>query len=327
MKSTIITVLLGISLSQFTSAQSLKLCVFDVMGANGLTMLLARDYILFAQQQGIKMEAQVYQKLDKAIEDFDQKKCQGLVADNFATRKYNVFMGTVGAVGAIPNYQIAEKVLASLGNPKLANKMKYKNYEVVGYMPYGLAYFMTRDRQLRNLQQVVGLRVGVLGEDPSQRRMAQKVGMKPVIMSFDNATTKFKNNDFDVVPAPLIVYEPFEIGKLLGDQGGILNYPLAFMTMNFIMADGHYPADFGQKSRQWFSRNAGSMINSMKRWESKVPANMWVAIPDVDRTGYDRLVSQMRREFIGNKVYDASMIALIRHLRCRQDPAFVECKK
>lgn len=317
----------AIGLSQSVMAAPLKLCVFDVMGANGITMLLARDYALFAQQQGVDIELKSYQKLDATMADFDQKKCDGVVADNFATRKYNVFMGTMGAVGAINDNNIAQRVITALGSPKLAHKMNHNGYEVVGYMPYGLAYFMSRNRELRKLEQIVGLRVGVLAEDPSQRRMAQKVGMKPVIMTFDNATTKFKNNDFDVVPAPLIVYEPFEIGKLLGNEGGIVNYPLAFMTMNFVFHQGKYQEGFGQQSREWFSKQSAQMMNAMKRWESKVPARMWVSIPEIDRTGYDRLVSQMRREFIANGVYDTSMITLIRHLRCRTDQQFIECKK
>lgn len=317
----------AMGMSQTVLASPLKLCVFDVMGANGITMLLARDYALFAQQQGVDIELKSYQKLDPAISDFDQKKCDGIVADNFATRKYNLFMGTMGAVGAINDNNVAQRVISALGSPKLAYKMNQKGYEVVGYMPYGLAYFMSRNRELKKLEQVVGVKVGVLAEDPSQRRMAQKVGMKPVIMTFDNATTKFKNNDFEVVPAPLIVYEPFEIGKLLGDKGGIINYPLAFMTMNFVLHQGGYPEGFGQQSREWFSKQSAQMMGAMKRWESKVPANMWVAIPEIDRTGYDRLVSQMRREFIASGVYDSNMITLIRHLRCRYDQQFVECKK
>ena len=318
---------LGCNVISVSYAAPLKLCVFDVMGANGITMLLARDFALFAQQQGVEVDLKSYQKLDPAINDFDQKKCDGIVADNFATRKYNKFMGTLGAVGAINDNQIAERVITALSSPKIAYKMKSTNHEVVGYMPYGLAYFMTRDREIKTLQQVVGQRIGVLAEDPSQRRMAQKVGMKPVIMTFDNATTKFKNNDFDVVPAPLIVYEPFEIGKLIGEQGGIMNYPLAFMTMNFVFHNGLYHQDFGAKSREWFSKQSKQMMTGLKRWESKIPENMWVNIPAIDRTSYDRLVSQMRREFINNGVYDNNMITLIRHLRCRYEQEFVECKK
>jgi general stress protein 26 len=31
--------------------------------------------------------------------------------------------------------------------------------------------------------------------------------------------------------------------------------------------------------------------------------------------------------FIADKTYDGTMITLIRHLRCNQEPNFIECKK
>ena len=314
-------------MSSWTSATEMNICVYDIMGANGDIMAVAKDYALAAKNWGVDIQPNVYMNLEKAQNDFEQKKCDGLVADNYATKKYNNFMGTVGAVGAISNYNVAQKVLSALGSAKLASKLKNKDYEVVGYMPFGLVYFMTTDRTLSSLQQLQGKRIGILASDPSQKRMAQKVGMVPVYMTFDNAASKARNGDFDIVPAPLIVYKPFEIEKILGAKGGIVNYPLGFMTMNFILAKGDYPADFGQKSRQWFSKQSTQYMKTVYRWDSTVPKRMMYEVPENDRSGYDSLLSQMRKEFVDNKTYDSSMIVLIRHLRCAQDPKFIECKK
>lgn len=314
-------------LMQNVFASSLELCVFDVMGANGDTMAVAKDYALAAKQWGVSIQPKVYTNLNAVIADFDQKKCGGIVADNYATKKYNPFMGTVGAVGAIPNYDIAHKVMTALSSPKLATKLKNKNYEVVGYMPFGLAYFFTKDRNLDSLEKLNGKKLGVLEMDPSQRRIAQKVGMRPVNMTFDNAAVKFRNGDFDVVPAPLIVYEPFEMEKIIGDKGGVANYPLGFLTMNFVLATGDYPTDFGQKSRQWFAQRMPQLMKTVERWDATVPRKVMYDIPAIDRSSYDRLLSQMRKEFIDNKTYDYSMITLINHLRCNQEPNFIECKK
>lgn len=317
----------GIGISTLSSASQIELCVFDVMGVNGITMAVAKDYALAAKQWGVTIQPKVYTQLNEVIRDFDNKKCDGVVADNFSTRKYNLFMGTVGAIGAVPNYDIGQRVIMALSSPKLAPKLKTATHEVVGYMPYGLVYLMAKDRNLNSLEKVKGLRIGVLEEDPSQRRMAQKVGMKPVFMTFDNAASKFRNHEFDIVPAPLIIWEPFEGEKLIGSNGGIANYPMAFMTMNFILANANYPADFGQKSREWFSRQSPQLFKTVQRWDAKVPDKFWVQIPDIDRPSYDHLASQLRKEFIDNKIYDISMMTLIRHLRCVQEPNFVECKK
>ena len=325
LRTLIFTSLLG-CITTSVSASKINFCVLDLMGSNGDIMSIARDYALAAKQWGVTVQLAHYSNVKSAMQDFDQKKCTGLVADNFATKKYNHFMGTIGAVGAIPNYDVAQKVLTALSSPKLAGKLKNKSYEVVGYVPYGLTYFHLKDRSVKTVDDLNNKKLGVLEVDISQRRMAQKVGMQPIGVTFDNAVSKFRDNDIEVLPAPLVVYQPLEVGKILGDQGGIINYPLALFTMNFILADGNYPADFGQKSRQWFSQRSPQLIKTVERWDTAIPKNKLYDIPAIDHLSYDRLLSQLRKEFIDNNVYDQTMISLIRHIRCGQDPKFIECR-
>lgn len=322
------SLVLGIvsTLSTVASASKINFCVLDVMGANGDVMAVAKDYSLAAKDWGVEVTPTVYTNVTFAIKDFERGKCQGLVADNFATKKYNNFMGTIGAVGAIPNYDIAQRVLKALSSPKLASKLKSKSYEVIGYMPYGLTYFYTKDRSLKSIDGLQNKTLGVLDVDASQRRMAQKVGMKPVAVTFDDAVKKFKDNEIEILPAPLVVYQPLEIGKIIGDNGGIVNYPLALFTMNFILTNGNYPDDFGQKSRQWFSQRSPQLFKVVDRWDNTIPKGKMYDIPRIDHASYDKLLSQLRREFIENNIYDNSMINLIRHVRCTQDPKFIECK-
>lgn len=324
--------LLGIglftSLSTITMASKIDFCVVDLMGANGDVMALAKDYALAAKQWGVDVNPIVYTNLTAAMRDFDAKKCQGIVADNFSMKKYNNFLGTIGAVGAISDYDVAQRVLAALASDRLINKMKNNKYEVVGYMPYGLTFFHTKDRSINSITDLQNKKLAILEADASQRRMAQKVGMQPISSTLDNIIGRFKANEVDVLPAPLVVYKPLELNKAIGNQGGILNYPLALFTMNFIVAsDNDYPKDFGQKSRQWFSRKAPQLIKQVERWDNSVPKNVIYNIPEIDHASYDRLLSQLRKEFIDNQIYDNAMINLIRHIRCNQDPKFLECKQ
>lgn len=310
-----------------SSAADLKICVFDIMGSNGDMMAVAKDYALAAKPWGVNIEPQVYTSLDDAVSDFESKKCQGVIADNYVMKKYNNFAGSIGAVGAINDYDLAKKVLIALGSPKLASKMKTKDHEVVGMVPFGLAYFFSKDKSINSLEKMAGKRLGVLKDDPSQQRMAKRVGIKPVFMTFDNAIAKYKNGDMDIVPAPLIVYKPFEVGKLVGSQGGVADFPIALMTMSVVFHRGEYPADFGQKSRKWFAGKQSQFIKMVERWDATVPKNIMYEIPEIDRKSSDLLLSQLRKEFIADKTYDGTMITLIRHLRCNQEPNFIECKK
>ena len=306
-------------------ANTLNICVFDLAGANGDTMNLMRDYTLAAKEWGVEVDIQVHSILASAMEAFEQKKCKGLVADNYSTKKFNNFMGTIGAVGAMPNYEIAHRLFLALGSPKLKSKFINKNYEVVGYIPYGFAYFFTKDRSITSVQQLAGKRLGIMEVDPSQRRMAQKVGMVPIGMNIDNIATKFRRGEFDIVPSPLVGYQVFDGKAILGERGGVANYPLAFISMNLVLHRGNYPEDFGSKSRQWFSQKSGHMIRVVQSWEKHIPAHMFYTIPKIDYPSYDKLTSQLRKEFIDNLTYDNTMINLMRHLRCSNDKNFIEC--
>ena len=316
-----------VSLFNLSHANTIQLCVFDLLGANGPSMSIAKDYSLFAKQHNVDIQVKNFNVFSQLITAFDNKTCDGIVGDNFGTRKYNNFMATIGAVAAIPNYQVAQSVFQAISTPKLAHKMKQGDYEVIGYMPYGFAYLAGKDRSVNTLEKSKGLRIGVLSVDPSQRRMADRVGMQPILMTIDDAPARFAKGEFDIVPIPAIVYAPFEGEKALGPNGGVMNYPMALMTMNFILRQGNYPSDFAQKSRNWFAQKSPQMFRTVKQWDATIPNKMWVNIDEIDRKGYEHLASQLRKEFIDNKTYDPVMMNLIRHLHCNHNPSFIECKK
>lgn len=319
--------LLLMCIPSFAYANPLQLCVFDLLGSNGPSMSTAKDYSLFAQQNNVNIQLKTYNSFKHMLTDFDNKKCDGIVGDNFGTRKYNAFMSTIGAIAAIPNYQVAQQVFSAISSERLAYKMKQDGYEVLGYMPYGFAFLAGKDRTINTLEKAQGKTIGVLEADPSQKRMAERVGMKPILMTIDDAPARFSRGEFEIVPVPAIVYGPFEGEKVLGRSGGVVNYPMALMTMNFIFRQGSYPAEFAQLSRNWFAKRSPQMFRTAQQWDATIPAHMWVNISAIDRSGYEKLASQLRKEFIENKVYDPVMINLIRHLHCKQNPSFIECKK
>lgn len=79
--------------------------------------------------------------------------------------------------------------------------------------------------------------------------------------------------------------------KIIGKQGGIINYPLALVTMNFIFHQEKLPAGVGQKSRTWFSTKMPEMIRVVKKWDASVPKSVFYDVPEIDRTNYDMLMS------------------------------------
>ena len=83
------------------------LCIFDVAGSSGDAYSLMKDFALESQKRGVALKLYVYKEEADAIFAFEQKQCQALMLTDIAARQYNKFVGSINAVGAVPNYRVA----------------------------------------------------------------------------------------------------------------------------------------------------------------------------------------------------------------------------
>lgn len=321
--NTILLTALSTCISNLAQAQTL--CVFDFGGSSGDITALMKDYVLAARSWGVDLTLKSYKSETLAVNDFKSGQCAALGATSFSTMEFNNYVGSISAIGSVPSNAIAKNVLLLMGNPKLSNDMVQGAYEAVGVIPIGAAYFVVKDRSINTLAKAEGKRVGVLKVDPAQARMLQKVGGKPVYITYDNAVPKLLNNEIDVLPAPAIAYEALEVYRAMGPQGGIAKFPISFMTENLIIKTDKFPQGYGQKSRVWVAAQVPRYMGLLNRYESAVPANYWFNISNEDKVGYLRIMRQMRMEFVKNKTYNPKMIGLLKKLRCQQDPSNFEC--
>lgn len=308
------------------NARDTDWCVYDLGGANGDVMQLMKDYAVAAQAWGVNIRSIVYQNDEQAVEDFNAKKCDAVVGTNFSTKSLNNFTGTIGAVGLIPNHQVARSLFMALASPNVAQYMIDQGHEVVGWVPVGATYFMVKDRKINSITQLTGRRLGVLKYDLSQERMARRVGAVPVKMTVGNAAQKFISDEIDVLAAPVYAYQPFELHKALGRNGGVINYPISYLSMMFIVRQSEFPKDYGQKSRNWFKARTPQMMQDVIKWEKSLPTRYWYDIPLSDRTSYRRLVAQLRKEFIENRLYDRTLTNMVFRINCAYSPEYFECK-
>lgn len=320
-KMLMLTGLLGL----MGSASAQTICAFDLGGASGDNYALMKDYVLTVKKWNVDITLKPYSNEGAALQDFKSGQCDGLVATSFVTRNFNSYTGSINAIGAIPSNVIARNLLMLMGNPKLASDMVEGDYEAAGVIPIGSAYLTTKDRTINTLAKIEGKRIGVLEVDPVQRRMAIKVGAKPVLMTIDNAGNKFQTSQIDILPAPSMAFTPLEVYRSMGPNGGVARFPLSFMSLNLILKKNAYPAGFGQKSRSWFSSQAPRLMSKVARDDASVPAKYWFDIPSEDQVGYLRILRQMRIEFVQNKTYNPRMMSLLKRLRCQQDATNYEC--
>ncbi len=326
MNKHVITVVLFLGMAHTVQAKNVVWCVYDIAGTNGATMQLMKDYILAAKSWGVESTLKAYNSDERAVADYKAQKCDAVVASTSATKDLNNFTGTIGAVGLIPTPQVAKSLFLALGSPKVARYMKSNGHEVVGWQPWGSAYFMVKDRRLNSITQLAGKRLSVLKDDISQIRMARRIGATPVMITFDDAGSKFLNGSVDILAAPIYAYQPLELNRVLADRGGVINFPVSYIALSFIIREDAFPKGFGQKSRNWFKLQTPSMINQVMQWERGLPLRYWYDIPVSDRKAYQRLVTQLRTEFVDNSIYHPVLVKMVHSINCSYDPEYFECK-
>src|SRR5690554_7836165 len=64
-----------------------------------------------------------------------------------------------------------------------------------------------------------------------------------------NFAGKFNNGSVDAAYAPAFAYEALELYKGIGDKGGIVDYPLAQLTIQIVARDEVLDDDTAQKAR------------------------------------------------------------------------------
>lgn len=301
------------------------MCVFDLVGKNGDVYALMKDYQLAAKQWGADIELKVGQNESVIAEDFKAGKCDAVSITGMRGRQFNSFTGSLDAIGAINNLNLAVKVMQGLASPTFAKYMTNGKYEVVGVVPVGDAYLMVRDRNINTVAKAAGKKIAVLDYDQAQKIMVQQIGAQAVSADVTNFGSKFNNGQVDIIGAPAAVFRPLELHKGLGTTGAIVNYPILQVTGNLIIRPDKFPAGYGQKSRDWIKTQlprANSILGKMK---ADIPAKYWMNVPAADKPGYQKLMRESRIALTKQGVYNKQMMKLLWQFRCKNEPSNFEC--
>ncbi len=300
-------------------------CVFDLMGTNGPTYNLMKDYALQAKSWGVNMTLKAYTDERVASEDFAAKKCDVLSATGMRARKYNKFVGSLDAIGAAPSKKVTYEAMKLIADPKLASKMKSNGYEVLGTIPLGAAYLFVDDRSIDTVAKAAGKRFAVLDHDKSQAKMVARLGAQPVSSDITTFAGKFNNGQVDMIGAPAMAYKPLELAKGLGTKGAIIKFPILQVTNMIVAHDSAFTDAQAQNSREWFAGQLPAMFKMIQRDENDIPAKYWHDIPANDEIGYVKLMRDGRMSMTAEGDYDPSMMKLLKKVRCQVNPASFEC--
>ncbi|MBC7752340.1 MAG: hypothetical protein H7Z73_11620 [Candidatus Saccharibacteria bacterium] len=308
-----------------TSAQAQTICVFDVLGAQGDTYAMMKDYVVAAKQWDANITLKPYTDERLASEDFKAGQCDGVFLTGMRTRSFNHFTGSLDSIGSIPSYSTLKMALSLMANPKLADEMISNGYEVVGVSPLGAAYIMVRDSSINSLAKAAGKRFGVLDYDKAQGIMVQKVGAQPVSVDLTTVGGKFNNGQVDMIGMPAITFKPFELYKGIGTKGAIIRFPVVQVTGDIIIRPEKFQNGYGQKSRTWILSQLGRGMDSINKVERAIDAHYWLDIAGNDKAGYVKLMREARITLTKQGIYNKKLMSILKKVRCQQDSLSFEC--
>ena len=167
--------------------------------------------------------------------------------------------------------------------------------------------------------------MAVLDYDPTQAEMVSQIGATPVASDIVSAPNKFNNGVVDVLAAPLVAYEVLELYKGMEPDGGIIDYPLAQITMQLIGRKDKFPNEVAQLVREEFYNSYHLIMERLEIEAEKVPEHWMIQIPQEDKQEYEIMMQEARLQLRKKGYYDATMLTLQRKIRCKLDASRAEC--
>lgn len=280
------------------------------------------------------MYFKIYTSEAIVAEDFAARKCHAAIMSNMRARKFNNFVGSIDALGAVPDYKHLTTLIKMLSNEKLNRYMVNKKYEVVGIMPAGAAYIFVNDRKINDLGKAAGKRVAVMDFDKSQQKMVQNMGAQPVSVDISNMGTKFNNGQVDIMAAPALLFYPFELYKGLEKRdangkkqvkGAIIDFPLLQLTLVGLMHKDHFPDGVGQLIREYAATQLKPSYDFVEKTENSIPKKYWMKIAKHDLPSYHKLMRENRIQMTKEGHYHPKMMRLLKRIRCKHNPTHYEC--
>jgi len=317
-------------ISPIALAETKSLCVFDLLGANGPIYAQMKDYKIAAMDWGVDFQLKPYLNEKAVAVDFKSGLCDASSFTGIQSRQFNAFTGTLDAMGALPSYEHLKIAISSVSIEQAIPLMINGSYEVVGIIPMGAAYLFVNDRSLVNdyadkQADLSHIRIAVMDSDPAQLELMNLLGTSSVSTSISEMYKKFNTGLVDVTYGPSVVYEAMELHKGMQDKGGVVDFPLAQLTLQIMIRKVKFPEYFGQKSRQYSLSQFDKAVALAKSYEDRVPPKWRISISESQQIRYHDMYRKTRLSLRNKGVYDSKMLTLMRMVRCKKNPQLLEC--
>ena len=308
-----------------TQAMAQLFCVWDPLGAGGDYFSLFKDYQLAAKRWGINIDLKPYVDDTELDAAFRSGQCDMASMIGMHARQYNQFTGTLDAPGVLDSYAEVRDAMAVMASPKLAKYMLSNGYEVVGVMPIGASYPVVRDRSINSLERAAGKKVVVMKFDKTQPMLAEDYKAIPVAVDPAKMGDAFNKGEVDVFIAPMVLYKPMELYKGIGTTGGIVRRPLFELSMQVLVHSDKFPADFGQKSREYILTQTDHALGIIHNQEADVDPHFWIYAMHNELTEWKTNMRSTLEHLTKAGYFDRHMLALLKRVRCKEDAQEPDC--
>ncbi|MEH6785642.1 MAG: putative solute-binding protein [Alcanivorax jadensis] len=316
-----------VGLDQMPAGSTLKrtICIWDIGGRNGPVFNAAMEQRALAVEYGINLEMVPYTNETVMVDEFKAGRCDAALMSGLRARQFNLYSGSVDAIGAVPSQKHMNTLLQVLAHPRQAGHMVQGDYVVMGIYPAGAAHIFVNDKSISSLAKAAGKRVAVLDYDETQAEMVAAIGATPVSTDIVTAPNKFNNGQIDILPAPLVAYEILELYKGMSPDGGVVDYPLTQLSMQLIGRLDKFPNEVAQLIREASFEAYPQVLKRIEQETKRVPERWMIKIPDKDKREYEVMMQDARDALRAQKYYNADMLSLQRKIRCKFDPTRSEC--
>ena len=317
--------LVGIDQMPPGTALNRKICIWDIAGRNGPVFQAAMEQRAMALEYGIDLEMIPFTNETILVEELKAGRCDAGLMSGMRARLFNSYTGTIDAIGAIPDNKHMRTLLQVLAHPSQAGRMVQGEYVIMGIFSGGAAHVFVNDKRISSLARAAGKKVAVLDYDKTQSEMVAGIGATPVPSDIVSAPNKFNNGVVDILAAPLIAYELLELYKGMEPDGGIVDYPIAQISMQLVARRDRIPNEAAQLVREVFFESYQQIIDRVHEETKNIPDRWWIEIPDDDKREYEVMMREVRLQLRERGYYSADMLTLQRRIRCKLDSSRAEC--
>jgi hypothetical protein len=305
--------------------QPLKFCIWDPVGTTGPFATFLKQTKLSAINWGIDLSLDIYTDEKVAAADFKSGLCDAVFLTNILAKDFIPFTAVFGSPGGVRNLEQVKVLAKSLSSPKVRELIQTDDYELAGLFPIGEIYFFLKDRSITKAAQMSGKKIIILNGDIPSTKFTEVIGGSPVHATLATWSGQFNNGNIDVMFAPTMAYNTFELYQGLGDKGGIVKYNLLYYCMNMLVNRKKVPEDFAPKMREHTLGRFNELEQIVKNADAEVPEKYWIELDQDTTKEYADMNKRVRLELRDEGKYDAKAVSMLYKIRCAVNKEEREC--